>query len=70
MALRERHLGAGQLIAPRTRLGGVVEHGGDRPTVLAHQSLDARQALLDRVERAVLAEDLLAVAAQLDGQIL
>ena len=68
--LRERHLGADQLIAPRTRAGGVVEHGGERPTVLAHQPLDARQALFDRVERAVLADDPLAVAAQLGGQIL
>ncbi len=66
----ERHLGAGELFAPGTRIGGVVEHGGERPAVLAHQTLDARKTLFDRVERAVLARDPLAVVAQLAGQIL
>ena len=66
----ERHLGAGELLASRPRVGGVVEHSGERPAVLAHQALDARKTLFDRVERAVLARDPLAVGAQLAGQVL
>ena len=65
----ERHLGAGELLASRTRVGGVVEHSGERPAVLAHQALDARKTLFDGVERAVLARDPLAVAAQLTRQV-
>ncbi len=68
--LGERDLGAVQLVAPRPRGGGVVEHRGERPAVLAHEPLDARQALFDRVERALLAGDPLAVAVQLGGEIL
>ena len=48
--LCERHLGAGQLIAARTRARRVVEHGGERATVLAREPLNRRQTLLDRVE--------------------
>jgi hypothetical protein len=46
----ERHLGAYQLITPGARTGSVVEHSGNCSAVLAHQSLNRGETLLNRIE--------------------
>src|SRR4051794_32431282 len=42
----ERHLGPGQLVAPRAAALGMGQHRGDRAAVLALQALEHGQALL------------------------
>ena len=65
----ERHLGAVQLLATRTSLGGVGEHIRDRAAVLADQPLGCGQALFDLIQRAVLTGEPFAVVAQLRGEV-
>lgn len=49
-ALRERDLGAAQLLTARPRLYGEVEHRADAAAVLAREAFDGVQALFDRIE--------------------
>ncbi len=78
--LRERDLGAGELVTPRARLQRVAEYGCDAAAVLAREPFDRGKALFERVERDLRAETLdevletvgrcpLAVVAELSGEL-
>ena len=53
--LGERDLGAGELLAPRTRTGRRARAPPRAPAVLAHQPVDAGEPLFELLERAILA---------------
>ena len=69
LAIRQRFLGAGQLVAPGAAGLGVGEHRGERAPVLALEALELGEPLLDLVQAAGRRLDGLAVAAQLACEV-